>query len=424
MVFSLLNENIKKLLKEQGITSPTEIQAVAIPGIIRGRNVLLIAPTGTGKTEAVFLPIFHKFLKERDTGISILYITPLRALNRDLLERILWWGKKLGIKVEVRHGDTSKYARRKQALTPPDMLITTPETLQAILIGRVMRKHLQNVKYVIVDEIHELAEDKRGAQLSLGLERLKDIVKNEFQKIGISATIGSPHTVSKFLGENVEILKVSTSKEVEISVEKPAPKKIDREIAERIHSSIDASSRVRRIQELISKHSSTLIFVNTREISEILASRLKILKERVGIHHSSLSQEVRIRAEKEFKTQELKALVCTSSLELGIDIGSIDLVIQYKSPRQVTRLLQRIGRSGHRLGKKSKGIIISTDADDVLESLVIARRAIKEELEDIEIEEKPYDVLAHQLVGLALDFGRISKEKAFEIVKKVMFFAV
>ncbi|RLG57169.1 MAG: helicase [Candidatus Hydrothermarchaeota archaeon] len=417
-MFHLLNEDIRKLLRERGIASPTEIQALAIPEIIKGNSALLIAPTGTGKTEAAFLPVFHKFLEERSEGIAILYITPLRALNRDLLERILWWGEKLKIKVEVRHGDTSKHIRRKQALAPPEMLITTPETLQAILIGKVMRRHLKNVRFVIVDEVHELAEDKRGAQLSLGLERLREIVKQEFQRVGISATIGSANKVAKFLGNNVKVLKVSTSKEVEISVEKPKPKKIDKEIAQEIHSSIDASSRVRRIRELINKHSSTLIFVNTRELSEILASRLKILNESVGIHHSSLSQEVRVETEKEFKEQKLKALVCTSSLELGIDIGSINLVIQYKSPRQVTRLLQRIGRSGHRLGKKSKGIIITTDADDALESLVIARRALKEKFEDIEIEEKPYDVLAHQLVGLALDFGRITKERAYNIIKR------
>lgn len=418
MVFHLLDDNIRRLLKERGITQPTKIQTLAIPEILKGRNALLVAPTGTGKTEAAFLPIFHRFLKERSPGISIIYITPLRALNRDLLERILWWGDKLGIKVEVRHGDTSKHARRKQALSPPDMLITTPETLQAILIGKVMRRHLQNVKYVIVDEIHELAQDKRGAQLSLGLERLREITKQEFQRIGISATVGSTEVISKFLGSNVLPFRVSATKEIEISVEKPAPKKIDKEVAEKIHSSIDASSRIRRIQELISQHNSTLIFVNTREMAEILASRLKILGESVGIHHSSLSQEVRIAAERDFRDGKLKALVCTSSLELGIDIGRIDLVIQYKSPRQVTRLLQRIGRSGHRIAEKSKGVVISTDADDALEALVIAKKALKEELEEIEIEEKPYDVLAHQLVGLALDFGRVSKEKALKIVKR------
>ncbi|MBI5253354.1 MAG: DEAD/DEAH box helicase [Euryarchaeota archaeon] len=422
--FSLLKPEIKEVLSELGFKRPTDIQEAAIPEILKNRNVLLIAPTGIGKTEAALLPIFDRFLEDRRKGISILYITPLRALNRDLLERMEWWSQKLNIKIAVRHGDTSQHMRRKQALAPPDMLITTPETLQAILPGRVMKEHLKNICFVVVDEIHELAEDKRGAQLSIGLERLDELA-SRFQRIGLSATIGSPELVSKFLaGEReIKILRISATKETELNVEKPMPKKEDRAIAEKIFAGLDASSRLRRIAELLSSHSSALIFVNTREMAEILASRFRILGESAGIHHSSLSQEVRIAAERDFKTQKLKALICTSSLELGIDVGSIDIVMQYKSPRQVTRLLQRIGRSGHRIGRKSKGVVIATDADDILEAMVIAREACDEKLEEVELNEKPYDVLAHQLVGIALDFGRISKSKAFEIIKRSFVFS-
>ncbi|MFQ5887146.1 MAG: DEAD/DEAH box helicase, partial [Candidatus Hydrothermarchaeales archaeon] len=423
--FSLLRKEVRKALSKSEFKKPTGIQEVAIPVILKGKNSLLIAPTGIGKTEAAVLPVFDQFLEKRPNGISILYITPLRALNRDLLDRIEFWGKALGIKIAVRHGDTSQYQRRKQALSPPDMLITTPETLQAVLPGLKMKTHLSNVRWVIVDEIHELVEDKRGAQLSLGLERLAEVAVQRFQRIGISATIGSPEIVSKFLvnEDDIEILKVSSLKDVEITVERPRPKKGDKIIAETILTGIATSSRIRRMAELIEGHRSSLIFVNTRQMAEILASRFKILEKEVGIHHSSLSQEARIATEDDFKDSNVKGLICTSSLELGIDIGGVDLVMQYMSPKQVTRLLQRIGRSGHKVGGKSKGIIIATDSDDILESLVIARKALAEELEELEVIDKPSDVLAHQIVGMALDFGKVPKEKAFEIAKRSSIFS-
>ncbi len=417
--FSLLRRDIRQAIDERGIVAPTEIQELAIPRLIHGSDALLIAPTGIGKTEAALLPVFHRFLEKRPKGISILYVTPLRALNRDILERFEWWSNRLGIRIEVRHGDTSQYARRKQALSPPDMLITTPETLQAILPGRVMREHLRNVRFVIVDEVHELAEDKRGAQLSVALERLLHLTGRDFQRIGISATIGSPAVVAKFLGGNrrVEVLKVSPSKDIVLKVVKPRPDKEDREIAARIFSTLDASARIRAILDVVRKHRSVLIFVNTREMAETLASRFRLLDENVGIHHSSLSQEARIKAEREFKDMEIDALICTSSLELGIDVGSVEAVVQYKSPRQVTRLLQRIGRSGHRIGQISRGIIVATDVDDMVESAVIADRALKEELEEIRLPHKPYDVLAHQLVGLALDRREVPKKEALDLLK-------
>lgn len=417
--FSILDPRIKKGLSEFGFKRPTDIQEVAIPKIIEGGNVLVIAPTGIGKTEATILPVFHRFLQKKHKGISILYITPLRALNRDMMERMEKWGEKLALKISVRHGDTNQYQRRKQALSPPDMLITTPETIQAILPGKVMRRHLKNVHYVIVDEIHELAEDKRGVQLSLALERLTQVSKRKFQRIGISATVGSPEEVAMFLSplDPIDIVRVSVARKMKLAVERPKPKKGDPEISGRTFSALDASTRLRRMMELIKEHSSTLIFVNTREMAEILASRFRIMGQEVGIHHSSLSQEVRISTEQDFKAGKYRALICTSSLELGIDIGSVELVIQYKSPRQVTRLLQRVGRSGHKVGRTSKGIILATDSDDILESLVIVRKAYNEELEELEIPQGSYDVLAHQLVGLSMEYKRVERKSALELVK-------
>jgi ATP-dependent Lhr-like helicase len=170
--------------------------------------------------------------------------------------------------------------------------------------------------------------------------------------------------------------------------------------------------------DLVEAHKATLIFVNTRQMAETLASRFKALGVNSDIHHSSLSKEAREKVEEEFKSGSLKALICTSSLELGIDIGSIDLVIQYNSPRQVTRLVQRVGRSGHKIRERSKGVIIADNSDDILESLVIVRRTLSDELEDLAFFEKPYDVLAHQIVGLALDFGEIKRDQCYRILKK------
>ena len=203
----------------------TEPQLEAIPKILAGKNLLLMAPTGTGKTEAALLPILSKMIvEERSQGIKVLYITPLRALNRDLLDRINWWSQRLDFRSAVRHGDTTQRERRIQTLEPPDLLITTPETLQVILTGRILRGHLKSVRWVIVDEVHELATDKRGAQLAVGLERLRRITGRSFQRIGLSATIGEPETIARFLvgvdGE-CEIVKVPVARSMSIKVVYP-----------------------------------------------------------------------------------------------------------------------------------------------------------------------------------------------------------
>ena len=434
-IFNKLHPKIQEVLQSKGIELPTEPQIKAINPILEGKNVLLIAPTGLGKTESALLPIFHNFLIEcngdKKTGVSILYITPLRALNRDMLRRTFEWAEKLGFSVAVRHGDTSESERARQAKHPPDMLITTPETFQILFTGKRLREHLKKVRYVVIDEIHELASDERGAQLVVGLERLEEIKKDcnmpSFQRIGLSATIGNTREVAKFLGgvENglfrkVEIIEAYTSKDIRIWVEKPRVGKDDQILAKSLSIEPESLAALKRCKELINQHRSTLLFVNTRDTAEILASRYNLLDKDmpIDVHHGSLSKENRMKAEDDFKSGRIKSLICTSSLELGIDIGDTDFVIQYNSPRQVTRLIQRVGRSGHKIGRTSEGVIITNNVEDLAESYVISKKALKNELEETKIRMNPLSVLANQIVSIAIEYGEIEKNKVFDIIKR------
>ena len=411
--FSQLCRPVRRLVEEKGFIKPTEPQRKLFPLILEDKNVLLISATATGKTEAAMLPVLHKFLMSggRQPGMSIIYITPLRALNRDILDRMTYWCNRLDIRLGVRHGDTSQKERTQQRMSPPDMLITTPETLQAILQGRTIKHYLKTVKWIIVDEIHELADNKRGSQLSLALERIKAVTKTPPQLIGLSATIGSPDKVAQFLvgaKKPVEIVQISALRDTRFDIVYPEPDAEDYELASKIFTHPEVASRLRVMKGLIEDHDVTLIFTNTRSTSEVLASRFNVwdIEFPLSIHHGSLAKTSRIATEKGLKKGDLRTVVCTSSLELGIDIGRIDLVIQYNSPRQVTRLLQRVGRSGHSIDEVSKGVIIALNSDDALESMVICRRALGEIMEPLKVPEAPYDVLVNQTIAELMQRGR------------------
>lgn len=418
-------------MEKKGFRELTEIQKAAIPLIEKGENVLVISGTGFGKTEAAMLPILSKLLdlKEKGAkeGIQAIYITPLRALNRDLLLRLTFWCSELGISIDVRHGDTPQSQRRKQRDLPPQLLITTPETLSAVLIAPKLSDSLVNVRYVIIDEVHELVESKRGVQLSIALERLKEKAagsegqENKIQLIGLSATVGNEKEVAEFLAPGTKIVKLEFLRELDLRVESPAPAEEETGLVSVLQVTPETSAKLKRIKELVLGHKKTLLFVNTRAMAESLGSLLfqdSELKEICAVHHSSLSKESRIEAEEKFKNGSLRVLICTSSLELGIDIGEVDLVIQYVSPRQVSRLLQRVGRSGHRKHLIPKGVVLAADAVDCMESMVLARRSKMHLLEENEIPLNSLDVLAQQVAGIALDFGVVDVKKAFEIVKR------
>jgi ATP-dependent Lhr-like helicase len=431
----MLNPNIQTLLKSNNIKKPTEPQIKAIPPILKGENVLLIAPTGLGKTESALLPIFHNFLKlkekdklNQDKGISILYVTPLRALNRDMLQRTFEWGKELGIEIAVRHGDTPQSERTRQARKPPDMLITTPETFQILFIGKRLKKHIGRIRWLIIDEIHEMADEERGAQLSVALERLHELTFQKgviFQRIGLSATVGSPEEVARYLGgfvnykfRDVKILNVDVTKHIDIRVELPDILKNDYNFSNKFSIEPISFASLRRCKELIDDHVSSLLFINTRDGAEILASRFHLWVEdfQIDVHHGSLSKIARIESEDNFKSGKLKSLICTSSLELGIDVGNTDFVIQYNSPREVKRIVQRVGRSGHSIGRTSKGVIIATTPEDLAESLVIARRALKGRIEQLNVRQNPISVLTNQIISIALEYGKVEARKIYDII--------
>jgi len=418
--FSRLHADVREALSERGFSTPTAPQRKAIPPLAAGEHALVVAPTGSGKTETAMLPVLSA-IQDRDHrhGIQALYVTPLRALNRDMRQRLEWWGETLDITIDVRHGDTTDYQRSKQAENPPDVLVTTPETLQAMFTGEKLRRALEDVEHVIIDEVHELAASKRGAQLTIGLEHLREHA-GPFQRIGLSATVGDPEEVGRFLtgDRGCRVVEVEAGSNIDVQVREPEVKPEDESAAGELLTDATVASHVRAIDELVAENDSTLIFVNTRQTAEGLGSRLKAYGTDVGIHHGSLSKEARIDVEDRFKAGEVDALLCTSSMELGIDVGRIDHVVQYSSPREVRRLLQRVGRAGHRREATSSGTVLTTHPDDTFEALAIVDRAERGEVEAAGIHHASLDTVANQIPGLLMGFGEMSAARAYDIVTR------
>jgi len=311
--------------------------------------------------------------------------------------------------------------RRVQSLMPPDILVTTPETLQLLMVGKKLRSHLEDLRWVVVDEVHELADNKRGVQLSILLERLRFMLGRELQVVGLSATVGNPEEVAKLLvglSGSCEVVVVPAHKQIKVDVHWPEPTPMDGELSNLLMVPPEVVSRIRFIRSVVEGSRSTLIFCNTRPTSEMLSSRFKLWDEKIPIyvHHGSLSPNERLRVEEMLRSGTIKGVVCTSSMELGIDVGHVDMVIQYNSPREVQRLIQRVGRSGHSLERISRGVVVVGDSDDALESIVLKSRLEQGLIESSRIPRKPLDVLAHELVGYVVSGGRDIRE-FFTIVK-------
>jgi len=403
--------NLTAKFHSLGFKQLTQIQIKAVPIIYQKKDTLVIAPTGSGKTECSVIPIFSHIKQSKKLGkIKAIYVTPLRALNRDVFRRIVRYAEKDGLSIEIRHGDTPQSTRKKISNNPPDVLITTPETLVILLTQKKMLDALSELEWIVLDEVHELLGNERGSQLTISLERLQLNSKSDLTRIGLSATIGNPEEAGKFV--------VGTKRKIRI-IRDSSIRKYDVQVKYVNGTISDVAQYIIEYVTKLELQSPVLLFTNTRGESEFLAS---ILREKstlnIELHHGSLSREVREETENSLREGKRGIVVCTSSLELGLDIGSIELVIHYGSPRQVSKLIQRIGRSRHSKGSSAKGLIVTNNADDEYEANAILERIKQGSIEDQKIHEGSLDVLAHHTVGLTIQLGQVAVDKAFELFTK------
>jgi ATP-dependent Lhr-like helicase len=409
---------VRAWFEERFPDGPSEPQARGWPLIAAGRDTLIAAPTGSGKTLAAFLVCIDRLLREAEAhggtlpdATDVIYVSPLKALASDVRKNLegplaeIRAGSSAPlpeIRVQLRSGDTTASARAAMLKRPPHLLVTTPESLFLLLTSERSRERLRSVRTVIVDEIHALAGDKRGAHLALSLERLEALCDRRPLRIGLSATQHPIETTARLLtgvgeGRACEIVDLGPRRGLDLAVEVPGSE------LGAVASHEQWDEALARIAEQVEAHRTTLVFVNTRRLAERLAHRLaeKVGEERIAAHHGSLSKERRLRVEERLRAGELRALVATASLELGIDIGPIELVCQIGSPRSLATLLQRVGRSGHARGGTPKGRLYPTTRDELIECAAAVRGVRGGRLDRVELAPAPLDILAQQVVAAA-----------------------
>ncbi|MDD5133450.1 MAG: ATP-dependent helicase [Candidatus Nanoarchaeia archaeon] len=407
-------------------------QLYSIKEINEQKNILVSAPTGSGKTLTAFLSILNYLITLSENNllenkVYAVYISPLKALNSDIqvnlieplkeMEKIA--GKEFGIRVLVRTGDTTASEKAKMLKKSPHILITTPETLSIVISTIKFKENMKNVKYLIIDELHSIAESKRGTHLSISMERLQDYCESEITRIGLSATCEPIEEIAKFLvgsSRDCIISRIDFSKKMDIKVISPVPDLINITY-EKKHDEM-----YNTLDSLIQGHKTTLIFTNTRSATERVVHHLKEkfpknYSENIGAHHGSLSKEHRHDIEQRLREGKLKCIVCSTSLELGIDIGYIDLVILLGSPKSIARAIQRAGRSGHALHETIKCRFVVMDRDDLVECSVMLKNVIERKVDKIHIPKNCLDVLAQQIYGIAIT-ERINFDSLLRMIKK------
>ena len=422
---------------EQAFHEPTPAQRLGWPAIASGAHTLIQAPTGSGKTLAAFLYGIDRLNARHSEGLRLVYVSPLKALNYDI-ERNLRGplaGLQSELRVGVRTGDTPQRERAAMLKDPPDILITTPESLYLLLTSRA-RETLKGVETLILDEVHAVAGTKRGAHLALSVERLERLVEEPFQRIGLSATQRPLAEIGRFVSgaRPIELVDAGIAKRLDLQVVVPLEDMrepgTDSKPADLLGTGSEGSQQsiwpsiYPEILRLVEQHRSTIVFVNNRRLAERLALRLNELagREIARAHHGSLAREQRVEIEELLKAGEIPCLVATSSLELGIDMGAVDLVIQVESPKSVARGLQRIGRAGHELHATSKGRIFPKFRADLLESAVVAERMQAGAIEETVIPRNPLDVLAQQIVAIAAE-EEIAVDELHELLRGAYPFA-
>ena len=447
VLLSKLSQPVRDWFKDK-FPDFTDPQKMAIPSIVDGEHLLLCSPTGSGKTLTAFLSIIDKLVRLAMDGnlekqVYCVYISPIKALANDIQRNLIGPlteikerflpGRAQEIKVGLRTGDTPQSERQKMLRNPPHILITTPESLGLALASKKFRPLMNDLQWIIIDEMHSLVPTKRGTHLALTMALLDTLIANPVQRLGISATMEPLEEVAKFLvpvkaddreteggapipkfddeeSSTVHIAKVSGARELDLDIILPHPKFSEVPVKKLLDHNVDI------IKDLVEAHTTTLVFANTRQMTEIITQKLRVLGlAGVEGHHGSMDKQIRLEVERKLKRGELRCCVSSSSLEMGIDIGSVDMVIQLGSPGSIATALQRIGRAGHHVGGIPRARFLPTSSHDLLELVALQGAIMSGDMDHLRFPKNCLDVLAQFIIGLTI-CGEIDMDEAYAII--------
>jgi len=412
--FNLLCKPLKnKIINKLGWRELTPVQEMTIPEILADKNVIILAPTAGGKTEAAFFPILHKIYEEKTEGTSVLYVSPIKALLNNQEERLKTLSSFVYCNVFKWHGDVEAYEKSKALKNPTNILMITPESLEVILMSKKLDNSIffKNIRFIVIDEIHSFAGGERGIQLMALVERIQKHSIYDIQRIGLSATVGNPKTIGEWMQGSsnreycvIDPPKLNSQKRIEIKM---------------INKNEDFADEI--CKRLYGKKS--LFFSNSRSGAEVLKKQIESKGIEAYVHHSSIDKRFREKAEEKFKIGKNTCIIATSTLELGIDIGDLDIVLQLDSPSTVSSFLQRMGRTGRRKGSVTHFVFFPTKETKFILSIAILNLAIKKWVEGVYVTKLSYDLLFHQILTMSMSESGINKDYLFEVMKNVYSFS-